>query len=459
MVGTSSTDLVRVLLVPTLLVFGIMPRTVLAPSDLLKQKERMQAMESARIEMAKFISQRRINTALRSNIPAATSSNIAIGSEVLIYRKTPINKWVGPHKVCDSFGKHVFVESKGRLAKFSMDKIKMYRRDENTERETRAVLLQPPQTSAVQDSEIPRPAFSEEFDDLVAALRRDVGALKLAADEPIRNDEFCVWEEGDILLTKILSPSDPNRDSDYFRNAKASEVDGLARRGTWIVVKKKDLPRDANPLGGRFVLTIKGFGTEEEKPKARFVVQGHMDKDKEFMVHNTTNLRQRSVRVIVSFAAVMGHRIFSYDVKQAYLQSEEELSRKVYKLPKRKDFKFFNLTEEEALDLRKPLYGNGDSGDYWGVTFDRHAKQDLHMTPTAGDPSLYIIVPGGSERKTEEDDEPEGCMGNYVDDGLLAGNEAFQKLTNATLQKFESRERVWDNFEFFGCELKTISPG
>ena len=189
-----------------------MPRTVLAPSDLPKQKKRMQAMESARTEMVKFILQHRINTALRSNIPAATSSNITIGSEVLIYREPPVNKWVGPHKVCDSFGKYVFVESKGRLANFSMDKIKLYRREQNTEGETRAVISQPPQTSAVQDSEVPRPAFSKEFDDLLAALRRDVGVLKLAADEPIRNDEFCVCEEGDILLTKILSPSHPNRD-------------------------------------------------------------------------------------------------------------------------------------------------------------------------------------------------------------------------------------------------------
>ena len=77
------------------------------------------------------------------------------------------------------------------------------------------------------------------------------------------------------------------------------------------------------------MLTIKGFGTDEENPKAPFVVQGHMDKDKEFIMHNTPNLRQRSVRVIVSFAAVMGHRILSHDVKKAYVKSDEGLSRKL----------------------------------------------------------------------------------------------------------------------------------
>lgn len=81
---------------------------------------------------------------------------------------------------------------------------------------------------------------------------------------------------------------------------------------------------------GRFVLTLKEFGTHNETPKARYVAQGHMDKEKEFLVHNTTILRQRSIRIIVSFAAVKGYRIFSHDVQQAYLQSDEELTRKIF---------------------------------------------------------------------------------------------------------------------------------
>ena len=135
--------------------------------------------------------------------------------------------------------------------------------------------------------------------------------------------------------------------------------------------------------------------------------------------------------------------------------------RKIYIIPrrKRKHLKFFNTTEEESPELRTPLYGNGDSGDYWGATFDRHAKQDLNMTPTAEEPSLYIIVSGGSEKESKSAEEPEGCMGNFVDEDLLAGDKAFQKITYATLQKFESRERIMDNFEFFGYELKTIFPG
>ena len=103
------------------------------------------------------------------------------------------------------------------------------------------------------------------------------------------------------------------------------------------MVDRRELAKDANILGGRFVLTLKEYDTHNETPKALYVVQGHKDKDKEFLVHNTTNLHQRSIRIIVSFAAVRGYRIFSHDVRQAYLQSEEQLTREIYVAPKKKD--------------------------------------------------------------------------------------------------------------------------
>ena len=35
----------------------------------------------------------------------------------------------------------------------------------------------------------------------------------------------------------------------------------------------------------------------------------------------------------------------------------------------------------------------------------------------------------------------------------------FQQLTEATLVKFESRDKEWDNLQFFGCTLQTVKPG
>lgn len=262
--------------------------------------------------------------------------------------------------------------------------------------------------------------YAKAMDDLLSALRKDRGSFKTADDEPIHDWEFFTPEEK-VYTTKILSPGDPVGDSDQFRQANQLQVESLEDRETWVVVYMRELPTDANIIGGRFVLTIKECGTHNATPKARYVGQGHKNREKEFLVHSTTNLRQRSIRVIVSFAAVRGYRIFSHDVKQAYLQSDEKLTRKIYVAPKKKDLQFSRISAEQVLDLQKLLYGNGDAGDYWGVTYDNHVRSDLHMTPTSGDPSLYLIIP----QCNKNEDEPEGCMGVYVDDSLLAGNMKF----------------------------------
>ena len=43
------------------------------------------------------------------------------------------------------------------------------------------------------------------------------------------------------------------------------------------------MPKNANILGGRFVLAIKDEGTKDEVWKARFVVQGYRDKLKRLL--------------------------------------------------------------------------------------------------------------------------------------------------------------------------------
>lgn len=41
----------------------------------------------------------------------------------------------------------------------------------------------------------------------------------------------------------------------------------------------------------------------------------------------------------------------------------------------------------------------------------------------------------------------------------MVGDEEFQKLTMKNLQKFDSREGMWDNFDFFGCNITSKSNG
>lgn len=208
------------------------------------------------------------------------------------------------------------------------------------------------------------------------------------------------------------------------------------------------MPDNANILGARFVLGIKQPNTPKEAAKARYVAQGCGDREKPFIVHNLSTLRQSSTKVIVSTSAVFGCRLFSHDVNQAYLQSKDAMARDLYVKVRPRDAKYFGLAENELLRMLKPLYGVPEAGNYWDVTFVLHVKEDLVMNPLTGDPALFFKKVVG---------DPDGLLGAYVDESCMGGNKRFQDLTTATLGKFESKQRVYEYLTFIGVSVRTLS--
>ena len=192
---------------------------------------------------------------------------------------------------------------------------------------------------------------------------------------------------------------------------------------------------------------MKNLGTMAEEAKARFVAQGHKDREKTFIVHDISTLRQTSTKLIISTAPVLNFRVFSHDVKQAYLHSKDKFTREIFLKPHKRDLQFFCVSDDEALRLLKPLYGVCDVGHYWSVIIMAHVGSDLDMQPMAGDPSLHMREANGMVH---------GMLGVYVDEFLLCGDESFQAFAEMILETFESRQLEWDNIEFLGLKIETI---
>lgn len=107
----------------------------------------------------------------------------------------------------------------------------------------------------------------------------------------------------------------------------------------------------------------------------------------------------------------------------------------------------FALTVDDLLELKKPLYGRCNVGNYWAVTIDDHLIKDLEMSPTPVDLSLYV-------KRTPTTLK---CLGGtYVDDCLNASTEEVEKLAELTLTKFDSKPRVYNSSDYYGTEIATI---
>ena len=85
-------------LVPTRLVFGMLPRYPILSQDVPTQNERMKAPTSAQMEMNRIVSERKVLTALNRDIPPAADRSYRLGEEVLVYSETE-KKWIGPYIV------------------------------------------------------------------------------------------------------------------------------------------------------------------------------------------------------------------------------------------------------------------------------------------------------------------------------------------------------------------------
>ena len=173
--------------------------------------------------------------------------------------------------------------------------------------------------------------------------------------------------------------------------AKLDKIRGPLERGAFKVVLQEDIPADANCLPGRFVLALKSKEDGSVRFKARFVIGGHREKFKNFLVHHSITVQPPTILLLLTLAAAFDFDVWSCDVTQAYLQSGA-LERDVYI---RNAAPEFELQPDEYLKFLKPSYGLCDAGDYWFAALDKHHREDLGMTQFKSDPTLYKLIVDG----------------------------------------------------------------
>lgn len=357
-------------------------------------------MKKARDEGATIAAENRIKRALRSNVPPSATYTLRHGQDVMVYSEKQ-RKWTKGLTVVRTGTKMIWVNSGKRIIKLNKTHV------------------------------IPKPNDLDKSN--ISSLLR-------------RLSPFNSQLPPSVLITEVLTPNDPHSTSGDFDQAIADEIVGLLNKREFRVVVKQEIGEGANILGGRFVLAIKNKGTDKEMFKARYVVQGHMDRDKEWLVQNSKTVSQQAIRLLISIATIFGFEIWSEDMTQAYLQGAVRILRKNYIRGKPE----LRLEGNELLEVLRPLYGLADAGDYWHATFLRHLKKHLGMTTTASDLSLHF-------KRVQS--TLHGLIATHVDDTLGVGRKSFQRETTETARRFDAKPREIGSFVFAGVVIETNDDG
>lgn len=165
---------------------------------------------------------------------------------------------------------------------------------------------------------------------------------------------------------------------------------------------------------------------------------------KNMLLHNFSNVKKQSIRVLIGLAAILGFRVWTQDVSQAYLQRASELTRKVCVQPKGS----FIGNVHELLRLLKTLYGLRDNGDYCHIKMTNHLRHDLRITPLTRDPTCPI-------RCLHE--RLQWKMGLHLDESIEMENKDFFETSRLAEQCFESRPHEYENTKLAG--ISTTKKG
>lgn len=92
------------------------------------------------------------------------------------------------------------------------------------------------------------------------------------------------------------------------------------------------------------------------------------------MVHDVTTLPQISIKLILNLAGIWIFCLFSHDMSQAYIPSQQSLTRDANLRPMPENEILFDINKNKVFKSRKQLYGFCDPVDYWNLKIDTIEK-------------------------------------------------------------------------------------
>lgn len=431
-------------LVPTLLVYGALPRLGL-PSDppTPSSFKRAVAVRKATQEISKHFARRQVSAAVRTRNGPDTSDihSAPIDSHVLVYRPEK-DIWEGPYTLLDMQGETctVLLPPPSGPSNFRSTVVKRFIPDEhpqNTEEDqqasnTNTLAAMIFTIHSENDSEDSTPTY---VSCLTSIPRNSINSPNICSSGG--KNSTILFSDG-IISTKppvVLSSSRIPQSSDdrKYAASRQKEIDGLFERGVFSI-SDKSKAEGLRIYGSRFVDHVKNEGTPSAFEKSRLVVQGFNDWHC-FLTYAPT-VQRASQRLLLSIAVCdKSLAVISRDVSQAYVQSETTLQRPVFVKPPT----ILKFPDDVLFKVNRPLYGLPEAGNHWFHTYHRYHTQDLQLRPSIYDPCL-LYTKGFMAIRPGKESTARGLACIQTDDTVYVGNAKFFEIENKLKERFDSKE-------------------
>lgn len=376
-------------LIPTLLVFGAIPRLSQEDAPAASIISRATAIRKAMSDVRKCHAARKVADALATRNGPITSHllNLPLNSEVVVFREG--RGWSEPCRLIGMDGQTCQVELNGRPTNFRSTVVRPFYREETidslndaTSNPSPARNMEPIRSNSPDNqTETQRPRrsarlahFNLDPTDILSYQPSSydrIHSIFYNSDNDIPNtviDTFISEKEkrDRELSLKLRAQAIITTPGKPFELSRKNEMDSLLVQGVFeLISQDAEEIGDAQIFGSRIVDEIKGKETATPYEKSRFVIQAFNDKGKKYILTQSPTIQRVSQRLMLAIApSLLGHgfQLFLKDITQAYVQSKSKLDRPIYtSLPKEMDHYFPPHT---FLKIIRPLYGIPESGTH-----------------------------------------------------------------------------------------------
>lgn len=218
--------------------------------------------------------------------------------------------------------------------------------------------------------------------------------------------------------------------------------------GAYKEVPDSYVPRGANVISSHTLFKVKSHEEDRLEMKARFVLHGNRDKQKDDIRKDSAAADMIVFRLVLSLALILGFIFGIADIKCAYMQSGPA-NRDIYVRPPKE----WKSTRGMLWKLLKLAYGIVEAGRQWLTTIETWMTEDAGVERVFAVSQLFV--------KRNETNKIILLIAKVTDDFLASGTiEDIKQFMNKLCASFEvGKIRSGQDFHFNGCEVTFDSHG